>query len=316
MLFKKILKAALAAGLVFSFGSTSMAQSVNFGGEVGTYFGMYNTGVKGSASHFRSANMAYLGATAVKDKVTGYIEFELGDNFGSTGVYQDIIKNVNWRGENLSVSMGNIQDFNTLGFTHGSADKAWSIPARHALHLWNQSDGIRAEYALSQMGGSAGITIQSMSNVQNVTVSGNAAFGKIVVKAVMLHVTVDDSTTDTDTVTSESGTLVGVSIPINNISVAVDYKTYTFDEYSESQMGFRFVIKELGPGNLALTYGTKNITMKSIDYKYSDMDLMYDFPINPSASWQIAYLSKATTIGSGTTTNESFMGLGLNVSFW
>jgi hypothetical protein len=161
-------------------------------------------------------------------------------------------------------------------------------------------------------------TTQGQGSGYHASIEGS--FSPVTFRLAYLSGTTDDPADATDDALSSSSMLAGIKVGLGeNFSVAVDYSTKTLAQTKDTNntsasSAVQFVGKNLGPGDLILTYATE--TNKDDDGNTIDtnawINLAFDLSFgDPSGKFQLLYLSKANTPDGGDTVTASFVGIGL-----
>jgi hypothetical protein len=180
-MLKKIMKAALAASLVFSMSSFAYAEDgVSIGGSFKEYFGQYNAGTAESAAkaavaavpgnagtaavpakkaytaHFATIGEANLMLKGTSGKMSVYHEMEANDKYGTATDYNNTQTRLSYTSGFGLLTLGNVTNIMTIPFV-SSAWKTSNIPNSTMTMLstagYSESEGFDIQIPLEGLGG-------------------------------------------------------------------------------------------------------------------------------------------------------------------
>ncbi|PCI30615.1 MAG: hypothetical protein COB67_01300 [SAR324 cluster bacterium] len=324
------MKTALTVAAVAGMSTAAMA-APNFSGSIKSYYGQVDTGAKNSSTYQKSLTEANLFITGAQGNMSYVYELEQRDNkAGADGGR----KYITYTMDALSFQMGtNIVGvpFSLVSGTKTSSLAAYGIFS--ALNVYNQSDGLGINYKISDAM-SAGIVLfdsdasgngSSVANAEGsaTAISFNGTFGPLAVKVLSQAGTEDNFASSTDTTLKSAKTLIGAKFTISDqMSISLDITSKEKDNGSKkdsaADTAIQFKMKDLGPGNLTVTYATSE--KKELDettQKDVFTALVYDISVEKGAGIQIVYASDATDMeaASADDTTKTFIGVGFYTAF-
>lgn len=314
-MLKKILKTALAAGMIVGMASTAMADA-KVTGSVKAYFGQYNAGSDGYTAHYASVNEANINFKASKGSLTGFAQLEARQD-GSE--LNDSQRWVQWKKDALSVRIGSISNGYGKGFAVVAGTKTSglaSVGMYKGLTGYLENDGLHVGYAISKHM-KAGLTLVGSDAGSGMALGFMGHFGAIGVKANSVSYTADDAADATDDTVATATTGIGVKYNAGAFSVSVDSvsKDVGGGATKTSDLGIQARVKA-GPGTAIITIGTEETTVGSADpSKKASTNVVYDVPVEKGAGMQFLYLSQANTASGGDAVTKSYMGAGFYAGF-
>ena len=336
MILKKMLKAVLAASLILGMASVVTAEDgFKIGGRVQAHWGQYNAGTDGFKPYFMNYTQSHINVRAASGPMSYFIQLELDSDSktirkDSTGTeiggvsknnYQNAQGRATYATGDLSVSIGTVSNWRSCGYTQDAQMGNTKSPQTWAMcDLYREQDGISLRYAIAPVKGYVNATIFNTDT--NSTTS-------VVIEAKpidMLSVYVNSLTsTPTDaatgTTTDATGvTMVGVKATFGNMWAAADQSTVASPaDAGSSRIGLQFGMKQVGPGDIALTYGTRethNASDTTATQAYTNA--VYIIPVAKGAQARVFYTSKGNTPyaagEAGDTTTSTYMGFGLQLT--
>lgn len=347
-MLKKIMKAALAASLVFGMSSFAYAQDFSVGGKFRTYFGQYDAGTENAAGDKYSANFVVKEEANVKftgkaGKLSLYHELEsaTGSDYNNTQTKLGYVTPIG------QLDIGNVTSIGTIPMS----SSGWStsnIPysTRRAL-VWagySENEGLQLTVPLEGMGfvqftmyedadnaaaatakGTAaalGATVPTSNEGSSMQLAANLQFGTIGVRVGYATAKTDDPASADDDAMSTTNMLVGAKIALGeNMSVAFDYATAktSYDAWAEdiktTAMDADFTMSGVASGKIVVSMDM--VTMKAGDkiYDRTVTSLLYDMPVAKGAGIQAGYIANAKKPEGGDTVTETFLGAGFYASF-
>jgi hypothetical protein len=342
-MLKKIMKAALAASLVFGFSSMAMAEA-KVSGDAHAYFGQYNSGVTGASAYWATAYEGHINVDGTTGPLSGHVQIETRDRYSTAGqtacavvpggatdnatrVY-NMQANVTYTTGALGVTIGTVVANEGCEFVYPAGLGTSSVSAYASVggcRGYFEQEGIQIKYAIPALKGYAALTIQGNTGGkgQEMAVSSRGMIADMIVyRLLVLNASNDDFNVSTDSAKTDAYTSLGVVVPLGTpkMRLLVDYTSQDLktSDKKEADMGLGFEMDELGPGTLGLYYGTEAKKTSGVKTTTtSKTGLAYSIPFAPGAKAQFFYASKATkseAVG-GTTTTASYMGGGLTVKY-
>ncbi len=343
-MLRTTIKAILSATLIAGLATTSFADGkVGDGGSVSasfkSYMGQYDDGVDNHTAHFENRSEANVNFMGVKGSLLGFVQFETRDQdsiaAAGTGPTVATIKFAQYTKGAFSAKVGTVVNAETLSYALLGGTKTFALAGLGAVANptlsggYAEADGVRVGYKVAGINLGATIYGSNAAFMNGGTGSGQAtqltASGKVgpaSFRFALTNSTDDDFDTSTDAdALTDTYTHLGVKMPISIVDISFDYATRvdaqaddTNDDYTD--MALQVAVKEAGPGKLILTYASQDAKEDGeAASKTTNMNLVYDIPIEAGAGIQIIYLSKAFTPEGGDTTTSSFIGSGLYASF-
>ncbi|MBT4263147.1 MAG: hypothetical protein HN580_28170 [Deltaproteobacteria bacterium] len=342
MVLKKMMKAALAASLVFCFASVGAAET-KVGGQVQTHWGQYNAGTDGYSAYFRNYTQGHVNVTSSAGPLSVFLQMEIVDDDGSKkevsvdadqdgtnetyavggGANKNNYKNAQARATytsgDLKVSLGTVSNWMSCGFTNNGG-MGNNKPATEWQNCSNytEEDGIQVKYGIPAMKGYAALTLQNSDSYMKTSLTTVLqVVDGIKIMANQLS-RADKAAADGTTGDKYSGLLLGVKAAFGKMAVAFDNYAgkYSDSENGSNQMGVMFSMADLGPGKMILTYGTvEKLTGGTASKKDVYTNLVYAIPVEKRATVRAFYTSKAGTPTGGDTTTATYMGGGLELKF-
>jgi hypothetical protein len=152
-MLKKIMKAALAASLVFGMSSFAYAAEGKIGGSFKEYFGQYNSGVSGTDGYWANYGEGNLKFTGKSGKASVFFEIQADTGESNSGLagaaaaeLSDVQRKVSYTSPIGQVSIGTIVNIGTVPFNTGAGWKTSSVPnsTRRGLVVsgYKESDGV------------------------------------------------------------------------------------------------------------------------------------------------------------------------------
>lgn len=342
-MLKKIMKAALAASLVFGMSSFAYAQDFSVGGKFRSYFGQYSTGAEDYTAHWDVREEANVKLNGKVGKLSVYHEMESAtdDDYKNT---QTKLSYVLPFGQ---LSIGNQTSIGTIP----KAGSGWStsnIPNSTSRTLYvagySENEGLGIVVPLEGMGFVQFIMYEDSDNLAKTVAAGTATalgaavptssegtgmqlgadlkFGGIGVRLGYASAATDDPASADDEAMSTSNMMVGASVPLGEtMSIAFDYASATTsydawaDDLAHTNMGLAANIGGIGPGKLVVFYAMETMAAADPLYAANVTSLMFDAPVGKGAGVQLGYIARTYTPEGGDGVTESFMGGGLYASF-
>jgi hypothetical protein len=332
-MLKKIMKAALAASLVFGMSSFAYAEDgFMVGGKFRSYFGQYNSGAVDYSSYFvvkEEANVQFKGNAG---KLSLYHEQEsaTGSDYNNTQTKLSYALPFGLLSIGNQTSIGTVPVAST-GWTTSNIPN--STHKGLAVAGYSENEGIGLVIPLEGMGmvqfimyedadnygAEAFHGVPSTADGSSMQLAADLKFGQIGVRFGYATAKTDDPALSTDEAYTTTNMLLGARIGLGeNMSVAFDYTTAAtkYSAWAEDKktnaMDFDFQMGGIGPGKLVLSFGT----LDRVDaYKMAITSVVFDAPVAKGAGFQIGYIANTTTPAVGDATTESFMGGGLYAFF-
>lgn len=347
-MLKKIMKAALAASLVFGMSSFAYAADFSVGGKFRAYFGQYDEGSENASGDKYSANFKSFEEANVKFKGTAgklslYHEMETkGDtDFNNTQT------KLSYALPFGLLSIGNMTSIGTIPMsTSGWTTSNIPYATRRALSWsgYSENEGIGLVVPLEGVGKLQFIVYEDSSNAAGSTAKGIAAamgattptstegssmqaaadlkFGKIAVRAGYATAKTDDPENADDDAMTTNNMLLGARIPLGDaMSIGLDYATskVSYDAWSDDLtttcMDADFQMSGIGPGKLIVSIDMTTVKGDDKLYDRTVSSLVFDAPVAKGAGFQIGYIANAKKPEGGDTVTETFLGGGLYASF-
>lgn len=323
-MLKKILKGSILVAMIATMGSNVMAQGAVVHGFVASYFGQQNSGVDNTSAYMDHSFLGVFDISASSENISAGVEFDYIDV--NNGTVDACMPRVEWKAnESLKITVGSSDPDSAMGFSKGGGVIAPFVMGNYddgQSYVRVKANGLHATYQISEsmiadFGINDGDYINDASSVpagSGMHVSLGATLDALAFKAAYENGTSDDPTISTDDALTSSGMLVGARYSLGeSMSVSVDYSTksiaVTKDTTTEySSMALQIIGKNMGPGNVTVTFATETIK-DSQDTTWTN--LVYDYDIGePGVKAQILYLGKTNTPKGGSSTSESFAGVG------
>jgi hypothetical protein len=233
-MLKKIMKAALAASLVFGMSSFAYAADGKIGGSFKEYFGQYNSGASGYSAHFANFGEANLQFTGTAGNVSVFYEIESKPMTNTTGAARDLTevqRKVSYKSPIGLVSIGNIVNIGTIPMA-ASGFKTSDVPysTRRAL-VWagyKEDDGIDITIPLEGLGFVQATMYSSAGTAASATAAGGYAVAAGSAAAAVAAGLIPADTTDGTTMS------LGANLNFGGIGVRVGYTTDKTDDPSSS----------------------------------------------------------------------------------
>jgi len=330
-MLNKIMKAALAASLVFGMSSFAYAADGKVGGSFKEYFGQYNSGAAGYEANFRNygeANLTFKG-TAGKASVFFEIQADTSSNLNASEV-SDVQRKVSYATPIGLVSIGTIVNIGTIPMA-GSGYKTSKVPSatRRGLLVagYTEDDGIDLVVPLEGMGfvqatvySKAGTAVSAGAagdEGQIIQLGANLNFSGIGVRLGYSAEKVDDPTVTTDGDNKTSAMLLGAKVPLGStMAIAFDYTsakvTKAAVDTDHNTTDFTFEMGGVGPGKLYVGYDMWTI---KDTIKYANLSLVYDVSNGEGGGFQFGYSSNGKTPEGGSTTTETVLLGGIYAAF-
>jgi len=335
-MLKKIMKAALAASLVFGMSSFAYAEDgFKVGGKFRGYFGQYNSGATNYSAHFVNIEEANVQFKGNAGKLSLYHEQETASAKGTSTDYKNTQTKLSYALPFGLLSIGNQTSIGTVPM----ASTGWTtsnIPnSTHkglAVAGYSEEEGIGLVIPLEGMGAIQFVMYEDADNYaaeafhgvpsmegSSMQLAADLKFGQIGVRFGYATAKTDDPTNSNDEAYTTTNMLLGAKIGLGeNMSVAFDYTTATssYTTWAEDKktnaMDVDFQMGGIGPGKIIVSVGT----LDRVDvYKMAISSVVFDAPVAKGAGFQIGYIANTTTPEVGTATTETFMGGGLYAFF-
>jgi hypothetical protein len=323
-MLKKIMKAALAASLVFGFSAMASAEmmAAKVSGDVHTYFGSYNSGAKDYTAWFANSSEAHISVTGGSGPLTGFIQVEpRDDRYGGGNNFNNAQLAVTYTADALSVKLGTVS--NGVACTYSiSNGLGTTTTAGYGTYVkcggYLEQDGIQINYAIPAIKGFAGLTIAATSGGQKTALSASGTLADFVgFRFNSSSFVTDDYSVGTDTAATDSILHIGVKVPFGSMSVSLDItNTSNEDKTTEASTAIQFRAANVGPGTVIVTVASDDDQNDgNAVSKDAYTGLAYSIGLDKGASADFFYASKANTPDGGDTTTSSYIGGGLNVAF-
>ncbi len=350
-MLKRIMKAALAASLVFGLSSVAAAEEsvvkgASFSGQVQTHWGQYNVSAPDGtyAAHFLTHAQGQLNTKASAGPLSIFMQMELRSDsktkrtisdagYDGTeetesteeigGVSKNNYNNAQLRATykvgDLSVSAGTVSNWRSCGYTHDGQMGNTIMPTAWGICPgYTEEDGLQVVYAIVPLKGSARVTLHDTDAVSKTSVTAEVKpIDMLSVFVNQLSSTPKDAAAGT-TGDARSSLLFGVKYTFGNMWVAVDSGSFddTATKKTGADMGLQFGMKQLGPGDIVVTMGTRDrLTDGESTEKQAVTNLVYKYPVAKKATIRGFYNSKGVTPTDGDTTTTTYMGGGLELKF-
>jgi hypothetical protein len=332
-MLKKIMKAALAASLVFGMSSFAYAAEGKIGGSFKEYFGQANSGVSGTSGYFVNYGEANLQFKGTSGKASVFFEIQADSavgNSSATGAkaeVSDVQRKVSYASPIGLVSIGTVVNIGAVPFNAGGGVNTSKVPwstRRGLLMSYKEDDAIDLVIPLEGMGfvqatmySTPGTAINGRSGQKGTAtqLGANLSFSGIGVRVGYQSDKVDDPAVATDGDDTSSSTLIGVNVPIGDamaISANIGNSTVKPADTKYSTMDLTFSMNGLGPGKLSAAYDSMDI--KDVQ-KYAAMSVVYDVMTEKGAGFEFGYATAGTTPNGGTTTTATYILGGIYASF-
>ncbi|MFH2129821.1 MAG: hypothetical protein ABIK68_05545 [bacterium] len=330
-MLKKIMKAALAASLVFGFSSMAMAEA-NVSGDVASYFGQYNTGATGYSAHFITASEGHINVTGASGPIKAFLQVESRDDrygFGGNNLNNAQL-NVTYTVGALGVTLGTVNEGLAceMGLSSGlKTTTTLGYGAAGGCAGYFEQDGIQLSYAIPAIKGAVYLTVQPTTLGQITAFSAAGMIADMV--GFRFNTTsdvADDYSVSTDSKVTDTYNHVAVLVPLGTPKMTLSVEVNTTEDKSagvstkneRTDTLVQFKGADLGPGMVIATYATK--AAKAAGTKtatITDMDLVYRLDLDKGVGADFFYLSQATKseLPGGTTTTKTWIGGGLFASF-
>jgi hypothetical protein len=339
VMLKKIISGCLLFVMVSAMSTVVMAAGAEIHGFVGSNFGQENTGVEDTSAYNKNTILGVFDVSASGDKFAAGAELNVVTIPGNGKPELDVVRpRVEWMAtEQVTLIAGEVDPTSAMGYARTGGTwtpftlGAFWDGAQYARALGNglhatvkpseTMDIILGMFDQDVIGGS------DQGGGSGYHGSIDAAFDPVSVRLAYMSGTTDDPSDATDDALSSNSMLAGVKLGIGeSFSVSLDYSTKTVAQTKDTNNtstcpAFQFTGKDLGPGNLILTYANevnKNDDGETIDSNVWT-NVVYEMSFNdPDGKLQLLYLAKENKIGEGhttaeegDTTTESFVGIGM-----
>jgi hypothetical protein len=318
-MLKKIMKAALAASLVFGFSSMATAD-VKVSGDVATYFGQYNTGVEDYTAHFDNASEGHINVTGKSGPISLFLQVESRDDgYGYDG---NNLANAQlaatWTAGMASVKLGTVTSGLACEFALSSGLKTTTTLGKGAAGGcagYFEQDGIQAQYVIPAIKGAVNLTIMPTTTQQVTAIGATGMIADMVgFRFNQSSVVSDDVADPDDDKVTDTMMHLAVKVPLGSpkFLLSLDYNT-TEDKNAMDPVtqgtselvgkrvdtAIQFTGKDLGPGTLIFTYATKKQTFDGDELvTITDMDFVYRIDLGKGVGFDIFYLSQASKYNS------------------
>ncbi len=334
-MLKKIMKAALAASLVFGMSSVATAET-KVSTDVHAYYGQYNSGADGYTAHFINATEAHVSLSGGDGPIKGFMQVEARSDAAtqkvdSTGTDITSSKNnlnnaqlaVTYTTGALSVKVGTVSNGATC-FYALSNGLGTTTTASYGTYVkcvgYHEADGIQVGFMLPAISGQVQLSIWPSTGGQDMAVSAaGLVAGMVQFKLNSTTETTDDYGDSTDTATTDSALNVGVKVLLSkamNISLETG-STKTDAGAKTATNGLQFAMAGVGPGEIVVTYGmdSEEDAAGNAGDAVTYTGLTYRIGMGKGVSADFFYASKGTTPDGGDTTTSSWIGGGLEAAF-
>jgi len=345
-MLKKIMKAALAASLVFGFSSMATAD-VKVNGDVKAYFGQYNSGADDYTAHFINVSEGHINVTGKSGPVSLFLQLESRGDTHTEVTYEDAAgddqeisnskNNVNnaqlaatYTTGALSVKVGTVATnagcaIGSFGGLSSSVTNA--IGSIDSCLGYTEQDGIQVKYAIPALKGAAMLTIEPSTGGQNMALNLVGMSGPVYFSIQSLSKVTDKYSDADDTAYTDSVMTIGAKVFLGKMAVSVDMNSFAKDSANaaayETKLAdtiLAFSMADLGPGTLVVSYQTQKKSTSEELAAYGDKDtvwtnLVYKMGLAKGAALEAFYLSKAETPLDGDTTTQTAFGAGLVANF-
>lgn len=347
-MLKKIMKAALAASLVFGMSSFAYAAEGTIGGSFKEYFGQYNSGADGYSAHFANFGEANLQFKGAAGNVSVFYEIESKPKKNTDGTQRDLTevqRKVSYKTPVGLVSIGNIVNIGTIPMA-ASGFKTSDVPysTRRAL-VWagyKEDDGVDITVPLEGMGFVQATMYSSAGTAASLTAAGamaagggsvpadtsdgttmslgaNLKFGTVGVRVGYTTDKTDDPANSSDKAMESTSMLLGAKLALGeNMALAFDYASAKVKyaawgaDVEVTSMDAGFEMNGVGPGKLIVGL---DMTAAKDSYDRTVTSVVYDIAATKTSGFQVGYIANGYKPKGGDTTTESFMGAGIYAAF-
>ena len=265
MILKKMLKAALAASLVFGMASIGMAaDGMNISGRVQSHWGQYTSGADGYKAWFKNTTQGHINVRATSGPMKYFMQIELEDDLNTKSEVTDANTvasdtdgdgqfdtndndtkaravpgfsrsnlnnaqaNATYTTGDLSVTIGTAVNWRSCGYTQDAGmGNTKSRETWVMCDTYKEQDGIDIDYRIAALKGNVSLTI---FNTDATNITSIAAEVKPID---MLSVYVNSTTeVPTDAATGDTGEtdtrlMLGLKATFGNMWAAADQSTIT-----------------------------------------------------------------------------------------
>lgn len=325
-MLKKIMKAALAASLVFGFSSVTMAEA-KVSGDAHSYFGQYTTGAEGYTAHFITASEGHISVTGSAGPLSGFLQVESRDDARTKSTSGNNVNNaqlaVTYKADALSVKLGTVSNGVSCAYAISNGLKT-TTTAAYGTYVkcagYMEQDGIQVNYAIPAIKGFAGLTIAPSTGGQKIALSATGLLADMVgFRFNQTTVTTDNYADDSDTAASDTYMHVGFKLPLGTpkMTLSLDISNTAMEsKATEASTAIQFRAADIGPGTIVVTIGMDDDQNDGTAVsKTSQTGLSYLIALDKGARADFFYAARTDTPEGGDAQTSSWIGGGLSVAF-
>ncbi|MBU2647641.1 hypothetical protein KKI24_23235 [bacterium] len=349
-MLKKIMKAALAASLVFGFSSMAMAET-KVSADVQAYMGQYNSGATNYTSRLAVVSEGHVNFTGSSGPVSAFIQIETRDDASTaTNAGRNLNNaqlNLTYTMDLFSVKVGTIATPNTCTHNLSSGLKTsttMSYGSAGNCDSYLETDGIQFAYMIPAIQGAVVASIHPSALGQNTNIGLSGKASMVGFWVTMTSKLSDDwskkNTAGVDEAVTDTASNLGVQVDLGSPKMTLSLEqTSLIDKNAKvagasvkdnegSSINLQFKAADIGPGQVIVTYAdyeyTKGgSTAKAVKWSNTvNTDLVYRIGLGEASGVDLFYISQTTTPTSvnktatgDKATTATYMGAGLFASF-